>query len=164
MTDAPAPQNPFLGSADVIVAVVLAFAAAFGVAFPAASVVVRVLVAAPLVLVVPGYLLLQAALVPARPARRRLAHALIALGLSPGILGLAALATALSPGGFRPVPIVLSVTVVCLGLAAVALVRRAHHPVSAREPAPRPGAPAPRPAPIASTAPPRVPGPRGQAR
>lgn len=85
----------------------------------------RLVIAAPIVLVVPGYLVLQAVFVPARPPRQRLIHVLFAVGLSPVILGLLALTTALVPSGFRTGPIVAVVTVACLALAGLAGYRRA---------------------------------------
>jgi uncharacterized membrane protein len=51
-------------------------------------------------------------------------RALATIGLSPAVVGLAALATALVPGGFRPANIIASVTFTCLGLAAIAVWRR----------------------------------------
>lgn len=110
---------------DLAVAVGLVLVAVLVAASRPEGDAVRLAVAAPVVLVVPGYLLLQAALVPARSAKMRVVHAAAAIGLSPVVLGLAALATALVPGGFQTGPIVAVVTVFCLALAALAGYRRA---------------------------------------
>lgn len=106
-------------------AVVLVLAAAWVAWVLPEGDTLRLVVAAPIVLVVPGYLVLQSVFVPARPARQRLIHALFAVGLSPVVLGLLALTTALVPGGFRTGPIMATVTVACLALAGLAGYRRA---------------------------------------
>lgn len=80
----------------------------------------RFVLALPVLFFAPGYLLLQA-LIPAGPESRRMWHALVAVGLSPVLVGLLALSTALVPGGFKPLPILIVVTLgslVLLGLAA----------------------------------------------
>lgn len=79
----------------------------------------------PVVLVAPGYLLLQAIFVPARPVGSRLVHALLSLGISPAIVGLLALSTALVPGGFQRSAIVGVVAVGCMVLGGLGLFRRA---------------------------------------
>lgn len=112
-------------AADVVLAAAAATAAAFAAALLPPGSALRVLLAWPLLLVVPGFLLLQALVVPVAVGRRRFSHALVAVGISPALVGLLALATALVPGGFRPLSIVSVVTGACLLLAAVALVRRA---------------------------------------
>lgn len=109
---------------DLGVAVVLILAAAWVAWVLPEGDTLRLVVAAPVVLVVPGYLVLQAVFVPARPPRQRLVHALFAIGLSPIVLGLLALTTALVPSGFRTGPIVAAVTVACLALAGLAGFRR----------------------------------------
>lgn len=93
-------------------------------AFPEGS-VVRAAIAVPVLLIVPGYLLLQALFVPARPPSTRVVHGLIALGVSPALIGLLALSTVMLPGGFTAGAIFAVVTLTCLLLAAIALVRRA---------------------------------------
>ncbi len=87
--------------------------------------VARAAIAMPVLLVVPGYLLLQALFVPAGRTRTRLVHALIALGVSPALIGLLALSTVMVPGGFTAGAIFTMVTLTSLLLAAIALVRRA---------------------------------------
>lgn len=73
---------------------------------------------------VPGHLLLAAATrVPTR-AGQRPARALVALGVSPALVGVLALATSLTPWGFRPASIVAVVTAACFVLAGVAAYRR----------------------------------------
>lgn len=111
-------------SPDVALGAVLALVAAFAVAFLPGGTPLRVGLVAPVLLVVPGYLLIQAFVVAADPRRSRATHAILAIGVSPGLVGLLALSTAVVQGGFRPVPIVAVVTVACLALAAVAVRRR----------------------------------------
>lgn len=109
---------------DLAAATLLAFVGAAAVAIAPPGSPARVALTAPTLLVVPGYLLLQALLVPVRPWPRRGLHAVVALGLSPAIVGLLALATALAPGGFKPMPLVAAVTFGCVAMAALAAVRR----------------------------------------
>lgn len=52
-----------------------------------------------------------------------LREVLFAVGASPVVLALAALSTALLPGGFTQTRIVLATTVLCGALAAIALTR-----------------------------------------
>jgi uncharacterized membrane protein len=96
----------------------------------------RVLLTLPALAVAPGYLLVQAAVPRQRPSAW-LRHACAALGAGPALLGLCALATALVPGGFRPVPIVLATTAAAALLGAVALLRRRSAGTEV-EPAPAP--------------------------
>ena len=74
-------------------------------------------------LVVPGYLLMQA-VEPAAGRARRAVHAAIALGVSPALVGLAALSTALLPGGFQAERIILVEVLLMVALGAVAWRRR----------------------------------------
>lgn len=110
---------------DVVVAMV-AVGAAATVAFmlPDGS-TVRWALALPIVLLAPGYLLLQAIFVPAQSVASRLIHALVSLGVSPAIVGLLALSTA-PFGAFREGPIVTVVTGSCLVLGLIALIRRGY--------------------------------------
>ena len=87
----------------------------------------RLALAVPVLLFAPGYLLVEAAAGPAMQASARAMRAVLAIGLSPALVGLVALATAGLPGGFRTGSIVLLVAVVCLALAAAALWRRRAH-------------------------------------
>jgi uncharacterized membrane protein len=91
-------------------------------------------VAAPVLLVAPGYLLLQALIVPRPAGGRRALQGLLAIGLSPGIVGLLALSTSLVRGGFKPTPILVVVTGACLALAAIAFRRRAAFASAAGKP------------------------------
>lgn len=84
----------------------------------------RAIVALPILLVVPGYLLIEATVGSIKPGQRGL-HALVALGVSPPLVALLALSTAALPGGFHAGPIVAAVTIACLGLAVLAARRRA---------------------------------------
>lgn len=94
-------------------------AAACAVALPAGS-PLRFTLAIPALLFVPGYALLEAC----TGLGRRASHALVAIGLSPALVALAALATAVFPGGFRPIPIVAVTTVMSLAFTLAACVRR----------------------------------------
>jgi len=76
---------------------------------------------------VPGYLLVQTLVVPARPAASRWVHALLGVGISPAVVGLLALSTAMIPGAFRPVVIISIVIGACAALAAAAFGRRSLH-------------------------------------
>ena len=114
----------WLGLADLAAAgAVTLLAAAAQMLLPAGS-WLRVGLACAILFFVPGYLLVEAAVGPALGVRRRLARAAFAVGLSPPVVGLLALATALAPHGFRSWAIVVSVTSACLVLAGVAALRR----------------------------------------
>jgi uncharacterized membrane protein len=130
----PAPSQ-LLGQADLAVAAGLAVLAAL-VAFmvPAGS-MVRAIVTLAILLVVPGYLLIEAAVTSVKHGQRGL-HALVAIGVSPPFVALLALSTAAMPGGFHATPIILTVTVACLALAFVAAWRRLRSPVAAGAPVP----------------------------
>jgi uncharacterized membrane protein len=78
----------------------------------------------PMLLFVPGYLLLQAFVVPAATGAARGWQALASLGISPAMMGLFALLTAVVEGGFRLGAIVALSLLGCLALGAAALVRR----------------------------------------
>ena len=73
---------------------------------------------------VPGHLLIAAVTRAPTMKGQRPMRALVALGVSPPLVGLLALATTLLPGGFRPMTIVIVVTVACLAFAVVAAFRR----------------------------------------
>jgi uncharacterized membrane protein len=100
--------------------VLLAFVAA--TSLPAGT--LRLLLVLPMLLFAPGYLLLQAFVVPAAPPAARAWQALASLGISPAVLGLLALATSIVQGGFRE-DAILGLTVLgSLAFATAALVRR----------------------------------------
>ncbi len=84
----------------------------------------RMALALPLLLFVPGHLLIAAVAPWPATARRRLVRACVAVGVSPPIVGLLALSTTLLPGGFRASSIVAVVTAACLALAGAAAWRR----------------------------------------
>lgn len=129
-----APGTGWAGSLDLLGWMALALVAA-GAAFalPSGN-ALRAVLAALVVFVVPGVLLMEALFPPwhaAPPARRfRIA---VALGVSPALVGLVALSTALVPGGFRPANIIAVVTLACLLLGAAGIARRAR---PGEEPAP----------------------------
>lgn len=101
----------------------------------------RALLAFGVLAIAPGYLLMQAVLVPTRPVADRLGHCAYALGISPAYLGIVALTTTFAPNGFRPKAIVAVTLAASLALALAALARRR---VALR---PRPVAPVQQPLP-----------------
>jgi uncharacterized membrane protein len=109
---------------DILLACALALAAAFAFAFLPPGSAVRVALVTPGLFLVPGYLLIRLVADPSSSGRIRGVHALLAVGVSPALVGLLALATAFVPGGFRPVPIVATVTTACLLLGAGNVWRR----------------------------------------
>lgn len=96
----------------------------------------RLVLAGAVAFFAPGYLVLEAAGLVRRPLPPSpWVRAAMAVGLSPAVVAIAALATAVVPGGFKPAPIMAAVTFLSLGLAAVALTRRQR---AAQGGAPRP--------------------------
>ena len=85
----------------------------------------RLLVSAPMLVFVPGYLLVEAFRSSRQPFKRRVLSAAVAPGATIALLGLLALSTAVLPGGFRPDSIVTIVTLACIGLVAAASYHRA---------------------------------------
>jgi uncharacterized membrane protein len=128
--DPTTPTVRRVGPADLLVAAGLVLlAGVVALVLPSGN-LLRLLIGAPAVLLAPGYLALQAAIRPG-PAERRPLHLVFALGLSPALVGLLALATAIVPGGFKPAVIVSVTVVACLAMAGVAMVRRRQVPVQA---------------------------------
>lgn len=125
----PAPGGPGVG--DLVLAIVLALAAPAAFLLVPSGSLLRAAVVLPALLVVPGYLLLQA-VEPRRRALGRVRHAGLSLGLSFPLVGLAVLVVAATPWGMRPVPIVAAVTAtnLCLAAAAVGRRRRTREPAS----------------------------------
>ncbi len=129
---APAPEAPVLdvtvdAPARQIRWLDLALAASFAVVAAAATglksgSIGRVALTMPVLLFIPGYLLLQAAL--AGRERPSTFHVLMAVGLSPPLVGVLALLAAIVPGGFTAIPIITIVTVACVALAGIAFLRR----------------------------------------
>jgi uncharacterized membrane protein len=112
------------GNVDLVAVVGLAVLAALAwMALPDGS-AARVALTVPVLLFVPGYLLVEAVTEREPSGRRRAVRALVAVGVSPPLVGLASLATAFLPGGFRPLPIVVVLTLACLALATAAFLRR----------------------------------------
>ncbi len=120
---APAWPLRLAQSTDLLLALAVVAGAAAARSLPGGS-TLRLVLTLPVILFVPGYLLLQALLVPVRPGAGHLLQTLLAVGISLPLVGLFALSTSLVAGGFRPTPIVLAISLGCLTLAAVALVRR----------------------------------------
>ncbi|HVL87020.1 MAG TPA: DUF1616 domain-containing protein [Candidatus Thermoplasmatota archaeon] len=119
-----------LASWDLLAAAALAVLAAAAASALAPGDLLRVAIALPIALTVPGYLLVEALVGPSRRTSRSF-HLLAGIGVSPGVVGLLALATSLAPGGFTVAGIVLSVAAACLALSAVALWRRLVTPAPA---------------------------------
>src|SRR5687768_16779241 len=97
----PAPKpSPRLGRAlDLVAAAALALLGALlAGALPEGS-LLRAALTLPILLVVPGYLLVEASVPSTRPGQRAL-HALAGLGVSPPVVALLALTTVWLPGGF----------------------------------------------------------------
>lgn len=122
----PEASRDARGVLDLLAAAVVALVAAvLAAGGPASEGPLRLLLASAVVFFVPGYLLLEAVLPPAGPGGTPAAFRLAAaIGLSPAIVALAALVTALIPGMFTPPMIVASVSAACIGFAALAVVRR----------------------------------------
>lgn len=111
-------------STDVLAGAGLAVLALLAaIALPDGS-TLRLAIVLPILLLAPGYLLLQALLVPTRSLADRGRHLLVSVGLSPAVLGLLALTTAIVPGGFKPASILAVVTAGSLLFAGIALRRR----------------------------------------
>src|SRR5687767_9846630 len=77
----------------------------------------RMAFALPALFFAPGYLLIEAVAGPATASTQRAVRALLAIGVSPALVGLVALAAAVLPAGFRPGPIVILLAVACGTLA-----------------------------------------------
>lgn len=131
--DPQAPLPRLRDTVDLAVAVALVAVAAFARLLPEEN-ALRLLLTLPVLLFVPGYLLIQMFATVPRDARDRVVQGLVALGASLPVVGLLALSTAMVPGGFKPTPIVVVVTGACVAFAVVAYLRRWLLPD--REPAP----------------------------
>lgn len=113
------------GMVDLVAAAALAVLAGLVAAVGPEGSLVRIALAGLVVFALPGYLLVEAVAPRGKPgAPPRAMRALAALALSPALVGLLALSTALVPGGFKPASIVAVVTLACVGLAALAAQRR----------------------------------------
>lgn len=83
-------------------------------------------------LLVPGYLFIQALVVQAPPRRFEILHPVFAIGISPAVIGLLALSTTMVPNGYRPSTVFVIIIGACVILTVVAFIRRA---ARLREPA-----------------------------
>lgn len=109
------------GYADILAVGAAAVAAPFLLPLLPAGSAIRILFAIVALAALPGYLLMLA-LEPVQ--ERRWWHAAAAFGFGPPLVGLAALSTALAPGGFRADTIAVAIAAMCLLLAVVAFGRR----------------------------------------
>lgn len=135
-TDAAGTAVSAARNRDLFLATTVAAAAALAwAALPGGS-LPRVALATAVLFFVPGFLLIQAVLRAATTRRQRRARAAAAVGISPPIVGLLALSTAMLPGGFRPASIVLVLLVACLAFAGVAAWRRQAAAAALRRAAP----------------------------
>lgn len=130
----PTPSSEGSGLVDLALAGAIALAAPIAAIYHPDNTVLRLGSTVPALLLVPGYLLLQAILpsVSARPGRGH--QAALSIGLSLPVVGLAALSAAVTPWGFRPVPVMVSVTLASLGLCALALYRRTRAEPASEDP------------------------------
>ncbi|HUR63720.1 MAG TPA: DUF1616 domain-containing protein [Candidatus Thermoplasmatota archaeon] len=137
MSDAPPapglpspPKSRLARVPDLAAAALLALLGALvATSLPAGS-TLRAAATLPILLVVPGYLLIEATVTSKGKGQRGL-HALLGIGVSPPLVALLALATAIVPGGFHAPAIIALVTLACLALAAVAALRRLRAPAVA---------------------------------
>lgn len=127
----PRWQEKAITDSDLLAGTAIVLAALVSVLTLPAGNLLRVALTLPVLFLVPGYFLMQAIAVPTRDATRRLLHAALALALSPAIVALAALLTALFPAGFTRGAILASVTVTTLALGALASWRRVAVPANA---------------------------------
>ncbi len=109
---------------DLGICLVLAGIAAAAAFWMPAESPFRLVLGLPVLVFVPGYLLLQALMVPRKASLPRWVEALLAIPVSPAVVGLLALATWIIPGGFTPRMIIGVVTGACFLLGAIALQRR----------------------------------------
>jgi uncharacterized membrane protein len=123
---------------DILAAAALALVGALATNLPGGS-TLRIVLVAPVLLLVPGYLLLQALVVPAAPWSRRGLHAAASIGISPAMCAVAGLLLSFFDGAFKAGPIIAVVTVLCFVLAGVGVFRRMSlqpHPATVAEPEP----------------------------
>lgn len=120
--------------ADLVLAGAIAVAAPIAAIYHPGNVALRTALSIPALLLVPGYLLLQTIL-PSLSQRPGLGHqAALSVGFSLPVVGLAALSASVTPWGFRPTPVILSVMVASLALCAVAAYRRSQTTPASEEP------------------------------
>lgn len=112
---------------DLVACSALVAAACAAFAGLAEGTALRFALALPVLFFAPGYLLIEAVAGPAKAAGGRAVRALVAIGVSPALVGLLALATAVLPAGFRPTPIVVLLAVASGALALAGAWRRRLH-------------------------------------
>lgn len=120
----PVDHHASRGTWDVALSLVLAVVSVIAAFVLPDGSTIRFILALPTLLLVPGYLLLQALMLPRARGLSRPQEALLSLAASPAIVGLLALATWAVPGGFRPRLIIGTVAGACFMLAAIILQRR----------------------------------------
>lgn len=119
-TPAEAARLRWLDVAGASVLILLGAFAAFNL--PAGP--LRMALALPVLLFAPGYLLLQALVVPPARGTALMWQCFASVGISPAVVGLLALSTSIVEGGFKLGAIVVLVTIGSLAFTAGALVRR----------------------------------------
>lgn len=129
------PMSTWARSWDLLACCALVACACAAFVGLAEGAAMRMAFALPVLFFVPGYLLIEAVAGPAKASTGRAVRALLAIGVSPALVGLLALGAAVLPAGFRPAPIVILLAVAC-GVLAVAGVWRRKMPAS--RPAPTP--------------------------
>jgi uncharacterized membrane protein len=127
----PSAASRLVQSFDILLATAAALLAAAAVLYLPAGGPLRLAIVIPVLLLVPGFLLIEAAVGRAASPGRRALRLAVALGASPAVVGLLALSTAIVPGGFRSGVIVAVVTVGCLLMGGLAIYRRSVRPQAA---------------------------------
>jgi uncharacterized membrane protein len=112
----------FRTNLDLYAAIAAALAASVAFLAIPEGTPLRAIITLPILLLAPGYVTLEA--VWPRSSRPNWVHVLLAIGVSPVIIGLLTLSLALVPGAFRPIPIALANLFGVVALAFVAMRRR----------------------------------------
>ena len=121
---------------DLAACAALALLGALAVALLAPRNPLRAALAMPVLFLVPGYLLLQIVFGRQAGWGGRASQAVLAVGVSPPVVGVLSLLTLVLPGGMRPAAIVWIVTIGCLALCGAAFLRRAARPAGTGATAP----------------------------
>lgn len=109
---------------DLVLGAAVAIAAGVAALYHPEKTLLRAVLTVPALLIVPGYFLLQTVIPSTDHRPTRPVQGALAVGLSPPLVALIALATTLTPWGFQQTPIVLGVMFTSLVLVALTLYRR----------------------------------------